>query len=201
MPPKVKYTREQILEVALQMARENGIESVVARELGNRLGTSSSPVFTAFKNMEELQAEVRKLALKEFEACVKDALNYTPATKYVGMRMIEFAAREPYLFRLIYMCEHDKSQTYAMLIEELGDTVGVCIEVMEREYGLSRQEASTLFNQVWLHTFGLCVLVAGRVCSLTKEEISEMLSMDFQGNLMLIKSGGFKAVPVNSKTE
>jgi len=201
MPPKVKYTREEILEVALQMARENGIESVVARELGKRLGTSSSPIFTAFKNMEELQEEVRKLALKEFEACVKDALNYTPMTKYVGMKMIEFAAKEPHLFRLIYMREHDGNQTYAMLIEELGDTVRVCIEVMEKEYALSRDEASALFNQVWLHTFGICVLVAGRVCVLTPEEISEMLSMDFQGNLMLIKSGRFKVIPVNNRTE
>ncbi len=57
-------------EVALQMARESGIESVVARELGKRPGTCSSPVFTESKNMEELYTELRKLALREFEAYV-----------------------------------------------------------------------------------------------------------------------------------
>ena len=79
MPPKKKYTREQILNEALQMARKKGIDAVVARELGKALGTSSSPIFTAFKNMEELQREVRKRALMEFESYVKDALNFTPA--------------------------------------------------------------------------------------------------------------------------
>jgi AcrR family transcriptional regulator len=196
MPPKAKYTREDIINKAFEMARKNGIESVVARELGKELGTSSSPIFTAFKNMEELHGEVRNAAMKEFETYVSDALNYTPAFKYVGMKMIEFAMKEPKLFQLLYMREHDGSQTYAMLIEELGDTVGVCIEIMQKDYGLSREEAELLFRQVWLHTFGICVLVAGKVCQITPEEISEMLSVEFKATLTLIKSGSFYTTPI-----
>ena len=79
-----------------------------------------------------------------------------------------------------------------MLIEELGDTVEVCIELIRKDYGLTRAEAEMVFRQVWLHTFGICVLVAGRVCRMTPEEISEMLSMEFKGTLMLIKSGTFQ---------
>ena len=128
MPPKAKYTREEIINTAYEMTRKNGIDAVVARELGKALGTSSSPIFTAFKNMEELQMEVRKVAMKEFEAYVQDAVNYTPAFKYVGTKMVEFAMNEPKLFQLLYMREHDGSQTYSMLIDELGDTVEVCIQ-------------------------------------------------------------------------
>ena len=197
MPPKAKYTREEIINRAFEMARKKGIDAVVARELGKELGTSSSPIFTAFKNMEELQHEVRKVAMREFETYVRDAINYTPAFKYVGMKMIEFAVKEPKLFQLLYMREHDGSQTYAMLIEELGDTVEVCIELMQKEYVLSRPEAELLFRQVWLHTFGICVLLAGRVCRISLEEISEMLSIEFQGSLMLLKSGTLKAVAVH----
>lgn len=197
MPPKAKYTREEIISKAFEMARKKGIDSVVARELGKELGTSSSPIFTAFKNMEELQNEVRKVAMREFEAYVHDAVNYTPAFKYVGMKMIEFAMKEPKLFQLLYMREHDGNQTYSMLIDELGDTVEVCIEIMQKDYVLNRQEAELLFRQVWLHTFGICVLVAGKVCQITSEEISEMLSLEFKGTLMLIKSGTFKVDSVN----
>lgn len=197
MPPKAKYTREEIIQKAFEMARKNGIESVVARELGKELGTSSSPIFTAFKNMEELQGEVRKRALKEFESYVQDALNYTPAFKYVGMKMVEFAMKEPKLFQLVYMREHDGNQTYAMLVNELGDTVEVCVQIMQKDYTLSREQAEMLFRQVWLNTFGICVLVAGKICCLTQEEISEMLSVAFQGTLMLIKSGTFHTIPVN----
>lgn len=148
--------KSTLIDAAFQMARENGIESVVARELGKRLGTSSSPIFTAFKNMEELHKEVRNMAMKE----------------------------------------HNISQSYQELIGESGDTVEVCLEVMQKDYVLSREDAEKLFGQIWLHTFGICVLVAGKVCHFTREEISQMLSREFQGALMLIKSGTFKVVPV-----
>ena len=201
MPPKAKYSREEIIQKAFEMARENGIDSVVARELGKQLGTSSSPIFTAFKNMEELYGEVRRLALKEFESYISDAMNYTPAFKYVGMKMIEFAMREPKLFQLLYMREHSDHQTFAMMVEELGDAVGACIEIMQKDYDLNREEAELLFRQVWLHTFAICVLVAGKVCQLSIEDISMMLSVEFQVTLMLIKSGTFHVIPVNQQKE
>lgn len=201
MPPKAKYTREEIVKKAFEMTRENGIEAVVARELGKQLGTSSSPIFTAFKNMEELHEEVAKLALKEFETYISDALNYTPAFKYVGMKMIEFATKEPKLFKVVYMQEHDKTHTYTDLIGELGDTVGICIDIMQKEYDLSVQEAEFVFKQVWLYTFAICALVAGNVCHFTSEEKSCMLTAEFQGILMLVKSGKFKKNPIRSLSD
>lgn len=201
MPPKAKYTREEIIEIAFQMARENGIESVVARELGKKLGTSSSPIFTAFKNMEELQLAVRDRAMQEFESFIKEALNFTPAFKYVGIKMIQFSMQEPKLFQLLYMREHEESQTFEGLVHELGDTVDVCLEVMQKEYALTKAEADMLFRQVWMHTFSICVLAANKVCHFTPEEISEMLSLEFQGTLMLMKSGKFKVVEVSNKKE
>lgn len=199
MPPRKKFTREEITSAAFELAREKGIESVVARELGKRLGTSSSPIFTAFKNMDEVQQEVRALALKEFEDCVGDALNYTPAFKYVGMKMIEFAMREPKLFQLIYMREQEESMSYEDMVVSLGDTVEVCIQIMQRDYGINRKEAELLFRQTWLHTFSICALVANRVCHFSPEEISEILSASFQGTLQLIKSGTFQTIPVNKQ--
>ena len=199
MPPKVKYTREEIIEAAFQMAKERGIEAVVARELAKKLGTSSSPIFTAFQNMEELQQEIRGRAMKEFESHVRDALQFTPPFKWVGVKMIEFAVREPKLFQILYMQEHEESQCYEDMVKELGDTVEVCLQFMEADYALSRPEAEHIFKQVWLHTFGICVLVAAKVCHFTPEEISEMLSLEFQGALMLIKSGRFQVIPVSDR--
>lgn len=199
MPPKAKYTKEEIVKMAFQMTREKGIEAVVARELGKKLGTSSSPIFTAFRNMEELQQEVRKLAMKEFEAYVHDAVKFTPPFKWVGIKMIEFAMKEPKLFQLLYMQEHESGQRYEDMIVELGDTVEVCLKFIEQDYALNRPEAELLFKQVWIHTFAICVLAVTKVCCFTQEEISEMLSLEFQGALIMMKSGRFQVIPVNDK--
>ena len=48
MPPKAKFTKEEIAEQALNIIKEEGAAALTARSLGERLGTSSRPIFTAF---------------------------------------------------------------------------------------------------------------------------------------------------------
>ena len=64
MPPKFKFTREEIIQAALDLTRESGIAAVTARGLGAKLGSSVKPIFSLFENMEEVQNEVLKAAEK-----------------------------------------------------------------------------------------------------------------------------------------
>ena len=43
MPPKAKYTREEIIETALNIVAEKGKSALNARDLGAALGTSTRP--------------------------------------------------------------------------------------------------------------------------------------------------------------
>ena len=54
MPPKAKFTKEQITHVALELVRADGISGLTARTLASKLGSSSCPIFTVFENMEEV---------------------------------------------------------------------------------------------------------------------------------------------------
>ena len=58
MPPKAKFTREEVISAALEIVRANGEEALTARSLGEKLGSSARPVFTVFSGMEEVQSEV-----------------------------------------------------------------------------------------------------------------------------------------------
>ena len=58
MPRSFLFTREQIVQGALELTREKGINAVTARALGARLGTSTKPIFGLFRSMEEVQHEV-----------------------------------------------------------------------------------------------------------------------------------------------
>lgn len=194
MPPKSKCTKEDIVKTAFEMTKENGIESVAARELGKRLGTSATPIFTHFKNMREVAWEVRKLAMQEFEKYTEDALNYSPAFKQFGIKMVQFAKEEPKLFQVLYMQEHEGNRSFAEVFEELGEPANVCIKVIRRDYDLTEEEAYIVFREVWLHTFSICVLEANNTCHFSAEEVSEMLSLEFQSILMMVKSGKYKQI-------
>ena len=54
MPPKAKFTKDDIIQAGLDIVKENGMDALTARALGSKLGSSSRPIFTVFQNMEEV---------------------------------------------------------------------------------------------------------------------------------------------------
>lgn len=51
------------------------------------------------------------------------------------------------------------------------------------------QDARTLFENVWIYTFGIGALCATRVCRFSPEQLGQMLTTEFQAMLLLVKSG------------
>ena len=189
MPPKPKFTKEEIIAAALELVSENGIEALTARELGVRLGSSARPIFTVFNSMEEVQEEVRAAALKRFESYAEKAMHYTPVFKQVGMQMILFAMEEPKLYQLVYMSENAGATDFEGITQQLGDVAQLCVDVIQRDYGLSAEDAKTLFEHVWIYTFGIGALCATGMCRFSQEEIIQMLGQDFMAMLFYAKSG------------
>lgn len=189
MPPKPKFTRDEIIEAALKIAADKGIRALTSRELGAALGSSARPIFTVFKNMDEVCSEVRKAALDKFNAYAEKAAVYTPVFKQIGLQMIFFAMEQPKLYRLLFMSEKPEASTFDDVFENLGEIATLCVEVIQQEYGLSQDDAMLLFRHVWIYTYAIGSLIATKVCSFTADEIQDMLSREFVAMLTLIKSG------------
>ena len=54
MPPKAKINKTMILNAVLNITKERGFEAVNARSIAGELQCSTRPVFTCYRNMEEL---------------------------------------------------------------------------------------------------------------------------------------------------
>lgn len=189
MPPKFKFTKEQIIEKAIELVRIGGIEALTARELASTLGTSVKPIFTAFENMEQVKEKVKDRALEIYYEHLSDYTDYTPAFKRHGMQFIKFAKIEPELFKLLFMQKAPPDFNFENSIETLiGGGLGILDVVMEK-YNLKREEAKKLFKIMWLEGYGIAAQIALGVCAFSEEQISEMLSITFIGALNTIKSG------------
>lgn len=189
MPPKAKFTRKEIIETALRLAAEKGLQSLTARELAAALGCSTRPIFTVFDSMEELLNEVRTAAVARFSEYAKKAEQFTPVFKQVGLQMVMFACEQPKLYRLLFMSEKPEAQTFDDVYNNLGEIAPLCVEVIQRDYGLDYENAMLLFKQIWIYTYGVGALIATGMCRFGMEEIQDMLSSEFVGMLMLAKSG------------
>ena len=51
MPPKAKFTRDEVIQAGLNIVREHGMGALSARALGAKLGSSARPVFTVFQRL------------------------------------------------------------------------------------------------------------------------------------------------------
>ncbi|MFR5868729.1 MAG: TetR/AcrR family transcriptional regulator [Christensenellales bacterium] len=188
MPPKPKFTKEKIVQTALEIVSKKGVEALTAKELGDALGSSARPIFTVFNSMKEVQNEVRAAAMCRFENFAEKKLPDMPLFKQVGMQMVLFGAKEPKLYQLLFMQENRNAVSFDDVFGELGPTAETCIGLIRDEYGMSETDAKRLFENVWIYTFGVGALCATRVCHFSEEKLGEMLSTEFQAMMLLVKS-------------
>lgn len=191
MPPKPKFTREEIIEAAVSLLDREGVYALTTRNIGKELGSSARPIFTVFKNMEDLNGDLRQAVMKKYNDCVIKAQGYTPAFKKYGMQMVLFATEKPNLYRYLFMRENKNAHSFDDLFDNLGETAGFCIDVIERDYELTDEKARVLFENVWIYTFGIATLCATGACRFSEEELSNMLGSSFKAAMMLVKSNAF----------
>ena len=172
MPPKSKCTREQITETAFQMVREEGLNCLKARDLAQKLGTSTAPIFTAFNSVDEIRDEVVKKANALYGEYIKEGLKQTPAFKGVGMKYIQFAKDEPELFKILGINKKFTDN----LLPAYDDNSPEVLNVLENKYGMSDEAAKKLYNHMSVYAFGFASLYAQRIYLFTMEDISRMLS-------------------------
>lgn len=192
MPPKPKNTREEIAAAAFEIIKKEGLAALTARKLGTMLNTSASSIFTVLPNMEMVKMAARELALAEFKEYISDYREYTPAFKRIGIMMVSYGIHEAELFKLLFMQEHESEVGFADTLKDFDDIPNVCMELIQRDYGMTREEAELMFEQLWIQAYGLGSMCAMRVIHLEDEEIGRRLSVIFAGLVMLIKSGKMK---------
>lgn len=188
MPPKPKFTREEIVAAALDIVAAQGPSALTAKALGDALGSSARPIFTVFDSMAQVREAVREAAMARFEGYAAHELPDMPRFKQVGMQMLRFAAREPKLYQLLFMTERDAADGIASLLDSLGDTARQCIEALERDYALAPEAAERVFENVWVYTFGVGALCATGACRFSEEQLGQMLTTEFQAMLAYVRS-------------
>lgn len=187
MPPKAKFTKEEITTAALNIIREEGAEGLTARALGKKLGSSSCPIFTVYEGMEEVKQAAVKAAKALYREYVKKGLSEPKAFKGVGTQYILFAVNEPKLFQLLFMTEQRNVpgiEGVLPLIEESYDSILLSIT---ESYGIGIAAAEKMYRHLWIYTHGIAALCATKMCRFTGEEISEMMTEVFTGLLKGVK--------------
>ena len=184
MPPKVKITKEEIIEAALRIVRESGDEALNARNVAAALGCSTQPVFSNFPSMVELRLAVVERADMLYESYIKEEIESEkyPAYKASGMAYIRFAVEEKQLFRLLYMRDRTDERNI-----ELSDGTKRILSMIQKTTGFDEETTKLFHLEVWAFVHGIATMLATGFEKLDFDLISAILTDVYQGLLKRFK--------------
>ena len=178
MPAVRKVSKEQIIDAAVDVLRDDGFSAINARSVAKKLGCSTQPIYFSFRNMEELKAALTERAIQMHTQRVRDSLrihegNDSRYSSY-GMGFVNFAAEEKQLFRWLYL-EGEQLGPYQndVLTPEV-------ISVITEEFGYEEDVARRFHQDMVYFTYGLAILANTDHLHLTEAELREAFRREFR---------------------
>jgi len=177
MPPKVKITKDDIVNTAVSLVRTDGEQAINARAIATALNCSTQPIFSNFATMDALREAVIQTAYDRYLGFIQsevDSGKY-PRYKAFGMAYIRFAKEEKELFKLLFM--RDRSGTETSLSPDFEESVHMIMEAN----GVTKEKATLMHLELWACVHGIGTMLVTSFFPLSRELISEMLTDMYQG--------------------
>lgn len=178
MPPKVKVTKEDIINATVEIVRNSGDAAINARNIASALNCSTQPVFSNFSTMDELRLAV----LEKADALCREYMQKEtergefPVYKANGMAYIRFAKEEKELFKLLYM--RDRS---AESIPDSTDQTDEMENLIHSNTGLGGMDVKLFHLEMWAYVHGIATMFATGFLDLDWALVSKMLTDAYQG--------------------
>ncbi len=189
MPPKAKVTKEMITSAALAIARREGLDALSVRRIAKELGCSTQPIFSNFKGIGELKAEVIRLADRYYTQFVENEVRNSqyPPYKASGIAYIHFAKNETELFRLLFMRDRSKETTEEKSLQDHEFKENA--QTVRDNASVSEKTAVDIHAEMWVFVHGIATMIATSYQPWDDETISEMLTLAYRGVLSQMKEG------------
>ena len=179
MARKQSITKEMIQKAALDLAHEEGLDAVTARRVAACANCSTQPIFRAYENMEDLQADVIKMAGEFFADYYEKSPKDSP-TPFVdlGIAYINFAREHENLFRILFVSRYKRQVSTYEFIN--GSDKMYVLKELKRVEGVTPQRAGEIFSLFWTFVNGLAAMSLNGDLDMNEEEIRANLAQAFE---------------------
>ena len=169
--PKQRITREMVVDAAFALAREGGMERVLVKDIAARLSCSVQPIYSCFRNMEELRRAVEGRTA-QFLA------DYLSAT---GRAYVQLARDEPELFKIFILRRREGVSSLDGLYRAEASP-GVA-DTIAGSLGLDQAAARRLHLDMLIYTVGLGTIFSVSTPGIPAEELYAQQERAYQAFL------------------
>ena len=190
MPPRVKITKEQILDAAVSIIRKNGLDSLNARALAQELHCSTQPILYAFATMEEL----KRAAYRRVDQLHTEYLLNTPPERDpllgIGLNYIRFAVEEPRLFRFLFQSGYAEEKNLLEMIDSA--ELSPVLDAMQEGLGMDRSKTRDVFLTLALLAHGYASIHANNTLEYDEGLAAAHLERAFLGAVAAVSQEDLK---------
>ena len=173
MPPKFKYTKDEIIATGFRIVRRNGWSAFTARSIADELGSSPRPIYSFFSSMEQLEKEIVKKAVSLLYDYMTRRRTGEPWIDH-GIGYVMFAHEEKNLFKGM------NDEKHIQYFKKYGDLIWNTLTSALADYapfqGLSPQQIKQIQVTRWLFAHGLAFQVSNPTLEVWNDaEVVEMM--------------------------
>jgi AcrR family transcriptional regulator len=161
--------KNALIEEALRMVEEEGVESISLRDITKRVGTSRSAIYRHFDSKEALMREVvmagfARLAAHLEPALTREGLSTIERFRTMAERYMEFARSYPALYRMIFgeraMQAREAVHDIHDPMQETGfHALKSLVERAQREGLIKKEDPMLIATVIWATMHGQAILL------------------------------------------
>lgn len=150
--------KKQIIQSAYEIAKEKGKSAITIRELSNKLGTSTAPIYTQYESIDAIYIDL-VLYINElvYESCIEKRTNDEFLNSGVGF--LAFVMDNKLIFNdFLLSAEAQKSN--------VKQDMSFYIELMKRSPLISVLDDARILDilqNVQIYTYGLAVMICANI--------------------------------------
>ncbi|GAB6926606.1 hypothetical protein JCM10914A_05890 [Paenibacillus sp. JCM 10914] len=156
MPPKKKFSEEQVVDAAFNVAKTEGIDNITIRKVAELLGSSIAPIYVNFTDVEELKRAVIKKVSQLSHQLIAEQNTGSPFGD-IGAASLQFAKEYPVLIRDFIMKPNEYLQDYD---QSMGAELVSHMKTDPELEGFTDEELAMILFKMRVFQVGLSIMVA-----------------------------------------
>lgn len=167
--PKQRITKEMVVDAAFEIARNDGMDQVMVKNIAGRIGCSVQPVYSYCTNMEGLKRAVVERTRRFIKEYIAAHIDRDDLFRSTGRAYIRLAGEEPQLFKIFILCQRENVASLDDLYRMESDPQ--MAEAIAGQLKISLDQAKQLHMNMLIYTIGIGTIFAVATPGIPAEEI------------------------------
>lgn len=173
MARKIVFDEKKFLEKAYEFIKENGIESMNARDLCKYIGCSTQPLFKNFDSMNGMKIKLKDYLHNYYDEFICKIIDKDDYLFTISYAYVLFALKETNIFKALFMSDLAGSRTIEQVLTSSHNIE--TIESIPKQYNITKEQAKKLYRDVRFYTHGISCQIACNSILIKEEEIKKLI--------------------------